>query len=405
MRFSDKLYMGYKYYYKGLVQPEKDSGTDKYFYNQTLQIRVPQDFISEQMITIGVGGDLIPYDCIRPENCWNLWNEAGDFFFNNDIVFANLETVADPSQPYSAAPEVMLHDMFFNIDDATFNIFSGNGQYRGYDVLATANNHSMDLGEAGILATQQFLQAKQIAWCGTAQSAESRDDFPIIERKGIKVAFLAYTFSLNKESLPQGKEWLCNHIWLNEDNPDISLIVHQANLARQRGADIIVGSLHMGCAYQAFPNNHTLQNIHQICRETGIDIILGGHPHNPQPFEIFEHNNRQHFIAYSLGDFIAYDIFKWCHLPLILKLEISKGTLNGQPHTQLTSVQVRPFYMYLNKNSQLELVDFQKVAKTPEKYFPEKEVAKEVRQLDDFFNRFIITQKQQHLLATSTTAS
>lgn len=398
MLFSDKLYMGYKYYYKGLVLPEKDSHTDQYLQSQSLQITIPQGFVAQQTITIGAGGDLIPYDCIRPENCKHLWDEAGDFFFHNDIVFANLETVADLSNPYSAAPEVMLHDMYFNIDETTFKIFSGNGKYKGYDVLATANNHTMDLGEAGILATQKFLQEKNIAYCGTASTVASRDEFPIIERQGIRVAFLAYTFSLNKESLPVGKEWMCNHIFLNETNPDVSLIIHQAKLARERGADLIVGSLHMGCAYQAYPNNHTLENIHQICREAGIDIVLGGHPHNPQPFEVFNSGNQQHFIAYSLGDFIAYDIFKWCHLPLILKLEVSKGTLNGKPHTQLTGVQVRPFYMHRSRTNQLKLVDFLSVASNPSDYFTDKKVVREIEELEDFFNQFIITEKQRHLL-------
>jgi hypothetical protein len=398
MTFADKLYMGYKYYYTGLVLPEKNSDTVDYFRNQTLQLNIPENFSVTNSITVGAGGDLIPYDCIRPENCEHLWDEAGDFFFNNDIVFANLETVADMNQRYSAAPEVMLHDMFFNIDEPTFNIFCGNGKYRGYDVLSTANNHTMDLGEAGILATQSFLQQKNIPYCGTASSAEERDHFPIINRNGIKIAFLAYTFSLNKEKLPEGKDWLCNHIFLNEPNPDISIIVQQASIARQRGADIIIASLHMGCAYQAYPSNHTLVNMHQICVETGIDILLGGHPHNPQPFEIFEHNNKQHFIAYSLGDFIAYDIFKWCHLPLLLKLTISKGVLNGKPYSQLTRIQVKPFYMYLSKSNKLSLIDFQKIAENPHAFFKEKELVNEVKELQDFFTKYVITEKQQHVL-------
>ena len=244
---------------------------------------------------MSAGGDLIPYKCIQPRHSRHLWEEAGPFFFQNDIVFANLETVADVSQAYSAAPEIMLHDMYFNIQAESFSVFSGNHQYKGYDVLSTANNHTMDMGENGILATQEFLRSRNIAYCGTSRSAEERDDFPIVERNGIKTAFLAYTFSLNKESLPAGKEWLCNHILLNEPNPDISLIVYQAKLARARGADMVVASLHMGCAYQAYPSMHTVKNIHRICREADIDIVLGGHPHNLQPMEIY--TSIQHVMA------------------------------------------------------------------------------------------------------------
>lgn len=401
---TEKLYMGYKYYYKAMVLPQQGCHTDTYLQNQDMEIKTPAGFVATETITLSAGGDLIPYTCIQPQNCQHLWDEAGDYFFNNDIVFANLETVADPARPYSAAPEVMLNDMYFNIHQESFGIFSGNGKYRGYDVLSTANNHSMDMGETGILATQAFLERQNIAWCGTATSAQTVDEFPIIEKKGIRIAFLAYTFSLNKESLPAGKEWLCNHILLNEAAPDLEPILRQAAVARSRGADLIVASLHMGCAYQAYPGMHIINNIHQICRETGIDIILAGHPHNPQPMEIFETQDKisgqtkQHFIAYSLGDFIAFDIYKWCHLPLILKLQVSKGSIDGQPHTQLTGIEVRPFYMYQNKNKELRLVGFERVADHPEKHFPEKEVVEEVRELKDFFDRFVVTERQRHLL-------
>ncbi|CAN5548316.1 hypothetical protein BH10BAC3_BH10BAC3_15810 [soil metagenome] len=405
MTFAEKLYLGYKYYYKGMVKAEPGAGLEDYFKNQTLQPAVPADFKVQETITLSAGGDLIPYACITPENCHQLWNEAGDFFFNNDIVFANLETVADLSKPYSAAPEVMLHDMFFNIHEESFQIFSGNGKYKGYDVLSTANNHTMDVGETGIVATQHFLQSKKIEFTGTASSKETRDDFPIIERKGIRIAFIAYTYSLNKETLPAGKEWLCNHLNLNEPNADISLIIHHATLARGRGADIIVASLHMGCAYQAYPSKFTVDNMHRICREAGVDILLGGHPHNMQPMEIFETNltneglSRQHFIVYSLGDFIAYDIFKWCHLPMLLRLHISKGTINGKPHTIVSRIDAKPFYMYQNKNEELKLVDFIKASKNPSLYFAEKTILKEIEELSDFFNRFIINEKQQNILA------
>ena len=404
MTFREKLFLGYKYYYKAIIKAEQGRNLKEYFRSQSLEIKINDKFIAAETITISAGGDLIPYRFIKPESCKNLWNEAGDFFFNNDIVFANLETVADPSNPYSAAPEVMLHDMFFNIHEESFKIFSGNGKYKGYDVLSTANNHSMDVGEDGIIATQHFLKAKNIAYAGTALSKETRDEFPIIDCKGIKVAFIAFTYSLNKESLPEGKEWLCNHLNLNEQDADISLIIHQANIARERGADIVMASLHMGCAYQAYPSQFTVDNMHRICREAGVDILIGGHPHNIQPMEIFEtpaikgNTARQHLIIYSLGDFIAYDIFKWCHLPLLLKLHITKGTIEGHRHVQLSRIEAKPFYMYQNKKGELQLVDFLRVSKNPEQYFSEKKIIKEVKELSDFFNGFIFTNKQSHVL-------
>jgi poly-gamma-glutamate synthesis protein (capsule biosynthesis protein) len=309
------------------------------------------------------------------------------------------------SKPYSAAPEIMLNDMYFNIDEKTFDIFSGNGKYRGFDVLSTANNHSFDMGEAGVHSTIQFLQKKGIAWCGTASNSEERNHITMIERKGISIAFLAYTFSLNKHALPADKEWLCNHLQLNTEDADISTIVADAKQARLIGADIVVAALHMGCAYQVYPNMHTVHNMHRICKQANIDIVLGGHPHNMQPLEILETTDeatgitKQHFISYSQGDFIAYDIYKWCHLPLLLKLSISKGTLQGKRHVQLTGIEAKAFYLYANKQQQLQLLDFRQVAKAPEKYVQEPAVIAELKALQWFFDEYIFTEKQRHVLA------
>lgn len=404
MTTVEKLYLGYKYYYKAMVQDEAGTDIAAHFRDQSLQPQLPDDFTPEETITLSLGGDLIPYDSITKENCEDIWEEAGEYFFNNDIVFANLETVADPGKPYSAAPEVMLADMYFNVQEETFDIFSGNGKYKGFSVLGTANNHSMDGGREGIMATQHFLRSKNIAYTGTALSQETRNDFPIIERGGIKIAFLAYTYSLNKETLPAGEAWLCNHILLNKKDADISLLKTHALLARQRGAHLIVASLHMGCAYQVYPQQYTVENMHRICRETGIDILVGGHPHNAQPMELFTtfdaatQRQKEHVIIYSLGDFIANDIYKWCHLPLIVKLSVSRGNTGGKEAVLVSGIQVKPFYFYQNKKGALKLVDFLNAEKNIGERFPEKHIQKEVRELSDFFHRFIITAKQQQVL-------
>jgi acetyltransferase-like isoleucine patch superfamily enzyme len=133
----------------------------------------------------------------------------------------------------------MLSNMYFNANEDMFNVFSGFGKYKGFDVLSTANNHSLDQGEEGLIETLQFLDAQNIARVGTARSIEERNQFPILEKNGIKVAFLSYTFSLNALVCPPDKSYLANHLNLNEANPDISLIVAQAKLARQKGAEFI----------------------------------------------------------------------------------------------------------------------------------------------------------------------
>ena len=105
-------------------------------------------------------------------------------------------------------------------------------------------------------------------------------------------------------------------------------------------SDLVVLSLHYGNAYQAYPCNHIIENTKRIFDECGPDIILGGHPHNIQPMACYPfvcpHTGaeKRGFVIFSMGDFVAYDIFNWCHLPVYLKLEISQISRKNAADTE-----------------------------------------------------------------------
>ena len=407
MSTAERLYLGYKYYYKAIVQAEENSGIAEQF-KLPLRPMVPKNFIPETTITLSAGGDLMPYTCINKETCAHLWDQVGEFFFSSDLVFANLETPIATSKKPSAVPEVMLNNMYFNGSSELFDVFSAFGKYGDYDILSVANNHSLDQQSDGLLATLDFLSEKGISYTGASKTADTYNDFPILERDGIKIAFLAYTFSLNMETVPAETPWLCNHICLNEPNPDISSIVQQAQLARERGADLVAAALHMGCAYQPYPDKQIIDTMHRICREAGIDLILGGHPHNPQPLSFYNYRHeitgeeKQSLIIYSLGDFVAYDIFKWCHAPLIAKLHISKGTLNGEKRTLITGIQLKSIYLDATvkkgKVTQLRFRDIKRFRHPVEFSILCPDSRKELTEIIDFLDEFVLPVNREEIV-------
>ena len=396
MTRKQQLYFGYKYYYRAILKGDKGQGLEQHFKSQGAKFQKKDNSNSSQKITLSSGGDLMPYFCITSTQCQKLWQESGDFFFDADLVVGNLETPLHPNKPASYVPEVMLSNMYFNANEDMFGVFSGFGKYKGFDVLSTANNHSLDQGEEGVKETLRFLEAKNIQRVGTARSIEERDQFPIIEKNGIKVAFLSYTFSLNALVCPPEKPYLANHLNLNETHPDISLIVEQAKLARQRGAEFLVAFLHMGCAYQPYPSKRIVDNMHQICKETGIDLVLGGHPHNAQPIEFlditdpFTGQAKQSTIVYSQGDFVAYDIHKWCKLPLLLKFELSKIESN----VVMTDLQAKLFYNYAEITNgevkALQLLDYKKLIANPQALAGDLNAQKEFEELKSFAESFLL---------------
>ncbi len=399
-----QLYFGYKYYYRGIFKGDQGAELEQYFQSQGAKFENKDTSSSNQKITLSAGGDLMPYFCITSEQCKDFWAESGDFFFDADLVVANLETPLNPNKPASLVPEVMLSNMYFNANQDMFAVFSGLGKYKGFDVLATANNHSLDQGEDGVMQTIEFLNQKGIQHVGTARSENERDAFPIVEKNGIKIGFLSYTFSLNALVCPEGKTYLANHLNLNEVNPDLSLIVHQAQSARQKGAEFLVAFLHMGCAYQPYPSQTIVDNMHQICRQTGIDLVLGGHPHNAQPLEFlaitdpFSGKNKQTTIVYSQGDFVAYDIHKWCKLPLLLKFDIAR--INGE--VVISALRAKLFYNYAQlKNGKVEslrLLDYSHLRANPNILATDQPAQREFEELSYFAEAFLLKGNLEHFL-------
>ena len=385
----DLLFFAYKYYFRPTLKSDEKAAVEDFFEQNSPIFQAKTNITNE--VTLTAAGDLMPYEWIQKRFCPHLWDDIADDFFSSDLTFANLETPLDVSKPASLVPEVMLSDMNFNANEEMFELFQATDNkqqatrqqgvgHRGFDILSTANNHSLDMGEQGIFKTIEYLENKKIAFTGTARSPEERANFPIIEKNGIKIAFIAYTFSMNQYTNPVDKPFLVNHLEVNQPDIDLSALKNDVALARARGAEFVILSLHFSNAYQAYPNAHIVKNAQRIFDECGVDIILGGHAHNIQPMARYDfrcpftQQQKAGLVLFAFSDFIAYDIFNGCHLSVYLKLTISKnviardetslrGTKQGRG-VFLSHVEAVPVYMcgvYHNKNKRdLRLLDAKK---------------------------------------------
>lgn len=356
MTWKDLIYFAYKYYYSPPLLAEKNSKLEDRFKSLAYQFNHKINS-TDNKLTLSFGGDLMPYELINEKNTTHLWDEIGHDFFSHDIVFANLETPLDIEQKPSFVPEVMLNDMHFNTDETTFNIFSGNNAFKGYDVLSIANNHSLDMGKKGILNTKKWLEKKGIKTIGVNTSENEKiEQTCIVEKNGFKIGYIAFTYSLNQFKLPEDSPYLVNLLPLNTLDCDLSEIKRQVNLCRDKGAEYIVCAIHCGNAYQAYPSTTTINLFEKIAKETGVDFICGGHAHNLQPWEMIKYpcpisgKIKQTFCVYSLGDFIAYDVFDWCHIKAFVSIKLNK---NEKKEIQ-ASIEVKPVYMD-KKDNELKL--------------------------------------------------
>jgi len=200
-----------------------------------------------------------------------------------DLTVGNLETVFAGSETgYTCFPRFNSPD---SLAEAVHNA--------GFDLLTTANNHSNDRNEAGILRTLEVLDGCGIGHFGTYRSEEDRSAVFIREVNGVRIAFLSFTYGTNGLPLTNGKPWLCNVMSDRLIDEDIAA-------AKALEPDLVIVMPHMGNEYELKPNQ-VFKNWVQKMFDAGADIVIASHPHVLQPFEFTDGK----FVAYSMGNFIS----------------------------------------------------------------------------------------------------
>lgn len=252
-----------------------------------------------------------------------------------DLCIGNLETTfAGKDRGYSSYPT-------FNTPDE----LASNLKKLGLDVLTTANNHCLDKGIDGLNRTIDILNDADISHLGTYKSQEERDTVLIKYVKGLKIAFINYTYGTNGITVPSDKTYCVNLI-------DNDLILKDINSAKEQNADIIVACMHWGTEYNTSPSSSQKETADFLFKN-GVDIVLGGHPHVLQPMEkrtvtLDAGTTKDGFIIYSLGNFMADQNAKNTKDSIILDLTITKhvdGTVT------IDKAEYIPIYLYKDSSS------------------------------------------------------
>lgn len=172
-------------------------------------------------------------------------------------------------------------------------------QRSGFDMLLTANNHCLDRLDKGARRTLNVLDSMKVDHIGTYRTLEERNKLvPFIKDiNGFKVAFLNYTYGTNGLFAKEGTE--VAYIDKNKMKQEI-------DLAREKGAEIVIVAIHWGIEYVLLENN-VQRDLANYLVDCGVDMIIGGHPHVIQPMKVV-HNDKENkdvLIVYSLGNLIS----------------------------------------------------------------------------------------------------
>lgn len=210
----------------------------------------------------------------------------------------------------------------------------------GFDMLFTANNHCLDRRDAGLRRTIDQLDAMGIPHIGTYKNAAARkQQVPMITTiKGIKFAFLTYTYGTN--GIPVQGDVVVNYI-------DKKIIAADIAAARQNGAQVLCVAMHWGVEYVLQPPAE-VRDLANFLVEQGVDLIIGGHPHVVEPMEMRHSNkyNKDVLLVYSLGNFISNMNDIDCRGGAMLKVTVGMNGANPSikdPRYKLFYVQKPSF--------------------------------------------------------------
>ncbi|WP_240390568.1 CapA family protein [Bacillus sp. Y1] len=278
----------------------------------------------EQTITLGAIGDILIHDWVYEDaqtgNGYDfhpMFEQVSATLSQPDILLANQETILG-----GVELGISSYPMFNSPVEIGSAIKDS-----GVDIVSTANNHSLDKREKGLLTSLTNLDQLGIPSVGTYSSAEDQQTLTMMEKNGIKVAYLSYTYGTNGMPIPEGKDYLVNLI----DKEAMKNEIHRAREA----ADITIMSIHWGNEYQRFPTDEQ-EELAQFLVDEGVDIIFGHHPHVLQPMEWLKASDgRQALVVYSLGNFLSGQMRDYKDIGGMASIRVTK-----QINTDGTSIRL-----------------------------------------------------------------
>ena len=224
-----------------------------------------------------------------------------------DYAVANLETTlagTDNGYAYSGNPK-------FNSPDAIVDA----AKDAGFQMLLTANNHSLDTGLVGFKRTVQVVREKGLETLGTYLTADEKK-WTVVNVNGINLGMVCYTYSdgFNQSGKPVlnfvnelSEDGLLNYFTYNhlpEFYEELGTYVKEMKAA---GADATILFIHWGTEYRLSADTNQAAMAQALC-DLGIDAIVGGHPHVVEPMDLLTSSqdpSHKTVVLYSLGNAVS----------------------------------------------------------------------------------------------------
>ncbi len=252
---------------------------------------IKEDLQKEKRMSLVAVGDALIHGAVYTDaslgnnnyDFSKMFTDVAPLIKDYDLKYYNQETIIGGKDL-----GVQHYPRFNSPDEIALNLLD-----IGFNMVSLANNHSLDMNEAGILNSVNFWRDKNVVVSGQNDSFEDRESkIKVYEQNGIKYAFLAYTDMTNGLTMPDGKDYLVNVYSDEQAKADIDKIKDKV--------DVIIVSMHWGEEYTHVPTE-TQKREAQYLSSLGVNLIIGSHPHVIMPVDYVGDT----LVIYSLGNFIS----------------------------------------------------------------------------------------------------
>lgn len=249
---------------------------------------------AEPVITLHAVGDimygtLFPEPRIPPDKGRAAFAEVKGVLTNGapDIVFGNLEG-AVTHNPYTVKNVAPGRSYAFRLPPDNAWLLTN----AGFNVLNTANNHSLDFGEEGYNETRKILRGLGI------QPVGNKGEVTLTNIRGTRVGFISFFINNNFNDLTRQDSAMAE--------------VRRAKTL----CDILVVTMHAGGEGDKYVHtanaveSYLGENRGNVIRfshgaiDNGADLVIGSGPHVPRAMEVY----KKRLIAYSLGNFVTHQM-------------------------------------------------------------------------------------------------
>ena len=249
-------------------------------------------------------------------------------FSQADLAVGNIETMLSPSSPYRTEMYVSEQDFHCNAPVELLDAI----RKCGVDMLSNANNHDLDTGVVGLGETIDNIRRFGFIQAGTYK--EETDHYDIFDINGIRIAIIAFEANgYNGKDVNLSKE---GHRFLfNNYSPELAK--KQLDETREKGAEVVVASIHWGKENWTKPHKFQYKYAKELAA-MGYDCIVGSHSHVLQPFDILHENGNEVPVYYCIGNLVSHNVDNYKARAAIASIDIRRE--NGEIKLECSYIPV-----------------------------------------------------------------